>query len=187
MANVKAEFRKRAISELGKKLIEETLIAWQLHKRLVARNWSIEWEHGCFQTIREKKCDLVVSLDNGERLWLEIKLAWKAWANCKSPPTYANPFYPSYLRGSKIRSHSLRDDFQKLNTLCPATDHRAVCLVGFDSLADPMDGEVSDIFQEAQLDDPGWQRAMNTHWPDRRNTTFRINVLVWWRHGDTER
>ena len=132
LVNVKLEFQERALHETGKKMGEERIIAWLLCHRLSEGGWNTKQEVA-FPAKSRKKCDLVVDLGGNCRLWIEIKIAWKAWYNCTRKPDYSNPFYCSYLEGCSYRTHSFRDDLCKLcGHHWQPGDYRAVCLVGFD-------------------------------------------------------
>ena len=118
-------------------------------------------------------------LNAGGRLWLELKLAWKAWMNCSIPPTYSNGNYLPYLRGMN-HDHSFRGDFDKLSAAAlPPTDFRAVCLVGFDYVHDPMDKEVVAVVRETYSSRRRWKLVAHKSWNDRRCTDFRINAWAW--------
>ncbi|HTQ40288.1 MAG TPA: hypothetical protein VMJ32_14780 [Pirellulales bacterium] len=179
LVNVKLEFQDQAFNETGKYLTEELLIAWLLRKKLRALNRNVEPSEIRYPgTPTNKKCDIVMHLSDSHRLWLEIKLAWKSWFNCVGPPTYANRAYLTYLNG-RDRTHSLRHDFEKLaNANLPAGDCRCVCLIGFDCVANPMDGDVASVVQQVS-ETASWQLRIERHWVDRRAHEFRLNVWIW--------
>lgn len=58
LVNVKLQFGERALEETGKKLTEETLIAWLAREKLAEAGWTAEWEFP-YPEQRRKKCDLV--------------------------------------------------------------------------------------------------------------------------------
>ena len=178
LVNVKAEFRELASRQTGKKLTEETLIAWLVQQKLVSAGRQIDWEVP-YPGHRQSACDLVIDVGARCRLWLELKLSWKAWFNCRSAPTYSNGWYQSYLWGTN-RTHSFRHDFEKLgNARIPGADHRAVCLIGFDRVQAPMDAEVMAVVHAAREEDGRWVAATERCWSDRRCRDFRINVWSW--------
>jgi hypothetical protein len=177
LVNVKREFRERAIRETGKKLTEERLIAWLVYQKLGGADQQVYWEMP-YPGSRRSKCDLVMHVGDAGRLWLELKLAWKAWFNCLGRPTYANNSYLPHLQG-KHHTHSFRHDFEKLGTAdISDVDYRAVCLVGFDWTQAPMNAEVAAVVQAAREDGP-WVAATERCWPDRRCSDFRINIWSW--------
>lgn len=187
LVNVKLQFKERAYGETGKKLSEELLIARLLRQKLTVAGKRVEPGEVLYpRAASTKRCDLVLHLDEGRRMWLEIKLAWKAWFNCEGPPKYENPAYATYLSGLG-RSHSLRHDFEKmLDANLEAGDHRAVCLIGFDFADNPMDEEVAKVVRQARESAP-WEIAAERHWPDRRDDRFRINVWIWLLPGAEKR
>jgi len=178
LVNVKLEFRDRAIEQTGKRLTEETLIAWLVQQKLVNNGRQVQWELR-YPGNRRRKCDLVICVGAGSRLWLELKVAWKAWFGCENGPTYSNSNYLPYLQG-KNHTHSFRGDFEKLGSASIADeDYRAVCLIGFDWAQAPMDAEVAGVVEAACQANARWERATARHWPDRRCRDFRINVWSW--------
>jgi hypothetical protein len=178
LVGVAVEFKERALKETGKVLTEERLIAWLVQQKLAALGWESDWERP-YPSNRRKRCDLAVQIFNSTRLWLELKLASKAWFERGDEPVYNNSCYLSYLRGTS-RSHSFRRDFEKLSGAdLPLGDYRAECLVGFDWIKRPMDDEVVAVLQEVQNEQYSWEVVAERHWPDRRCTDFRINVWCW--------
>jgi hypothetical protein len=178
LVNVKREFRDRVYQETGKKLKEEQLIAWLVRKKLISAGWHVDWESP-YPTNVDRECDLVVGLKGSSKLWLELKLAWKAWFNCASQPRYSNGVYHSYLQGSN-RSHSFRQDFEKLERgSWPLGDCRAICLIGTDYVKAPMGQEVAAVVESVRQHGFHWEAATERHWSDRRCSDFRINVWSW--------
>ena len=178
LVNVKLEFQNQLLPLTNKKLTEEPLIAWLIRKKLIAPTRIVDWEVPYPRGETTKKCDLVIQLGDSRRLWLELKLAWKAWFNCVGAPTYSNRAYATYLDG-RDRTHSLWHDFEKLrNANLPSGDHRAVCLIGFDCGSSPMDKEVAAVVKRSQQLAP-WGQVIERHWSDRRSRDFRINVWIW--------
>jgi hypothetical protein len=178
LANVKLEFHSKLYKLTKKRLTEEPLIAWLIRKKLTASFQKVDWEVPYPGGDSDKRCDLVVHLDGISRMWIELKLAWKAWFNCIGPPTYSNRAYASYLNG-RDRTHSLKHDFQKLLTAhLAASDRRAVCLVGFDCTRSPMDKDVTAVVGQPQQR-ATWELVAERHWPDRRSPDFRVNIWIW--------
>lgn len=177
LLNVKRQFAASALQTTGKKLTEETLLAWLIRDRLAARGLTVEWEKPYPETKR-RRCDLVVEFAD-TTLWLEIKLAWKAWHECIKGPVRRNRSFEPYLFGWN-RSHSFRHDFEKLEgSRIPPEHDRAICLIGFDTFQKTMDDAVRKVAETF----PAWQVASSSHWPDRRNNDFRIAVWHWWLPG----
>lgn len=184
LVNVKLEFRDQAIAELRKRLTEEQLIAWLMTSKLRGQGYSLEWEVP-YPHDRRKKCDLVVALSNETRLWLELKLAWKAWFNCKGGPALFNPFYQSYLSGEH-RTHSFAHDLKKLaGAKLPDADSRVVMLIGFCTAKSPVSMDASAIVRDFEYENVHWELAASSHWPDRRAQDFQIEVCCWMLHSKT--
>jgi hypothetical protein len=179
LVNVKAEFQDRAKEDTGKKLTEELLIAWLLRQKLAAQSWRVMPDEVPYPNDHLKRCDLVVDIAGGTQLWLELKMAWKAWFNCVGEPSYFNRPYQTYLDG-RGRSHSFRHDLEKLSVAAlPSHYGRVVCLVGTDHQSKPMDDDVAKIVSDFRSQETCWQLVAEKHWPDRRNKEFRINVWCW--------
>src|SRR5262245_44393199 len=61
----------------GRKHKEESAITWGITKALNS-TWEVgQCEHRYPQSRR--RCDRVIKLRDGSRLWLEIKLSWRTW------------------------------------------------------------------------------------------------------------
>lgn len=180
LLNVKKQFAAVALEATGKKLTEEALLAWLIRNRLTERGLTVQWEKH-YPGTKQRRCDLVVELDD-TTLWLEIKLAWKAWHECIKGPVYHNSSFEPYLYGWN-KSHSFRNDFEKLERSRICANHdRAICLIGFDTFQKTMDSAVHDVAASF----PGWQLASSSHWADRRNEKFRIAVWHWRLPGSSQ-
>lgn len=153
-----------------RKVKEEDTITWLL-SRCVSGSPTL-WQN---YPGRKKTCDLVVTLEDGPTVWIELKLAWKAWQNCSGSVGHSSAYKP-YLLGSKHKTHSAADDFAKLVDLAPPTAHIGFLLIGFDSVESPMDTEVAALVRDAHS--KGWT-AQHLMWPDRRSSTCRIHCWFW--------
>lgn len=184
LCNVKSQFA--ADVEEGKRkapprsVKEEDAITWMMGEFLNrdGKRRAAPWV--VYPTTR-KTCDLVVDLQSGGRLWLEVKLAWKAWFNCSGTIGRSSSYIP-YLLGSKHKTHSTADDFGKLQKLGPPEDHLAMLLIGFDTVDGPMDSEVGQFHKTGAAD--GWV-CDRTTWHDRRCPACRINCWFW-QHAPAE-
>ena len=83
LVNVKLEFREQAQQQLSKKLTEEQLIAWLIFNRATSAGATVAREQRYPHSTRQK-CDLVFALSDTEKLWLELKIAWKAWSTASA-------------------------------------------------------------------------------------------------------
>jgi len=178
--NTDGEYCDQIEQEVRKSLTLEPAIVWQVQKRLQARGFEVDWEHS-YPGFKSQECDLVIGLGSKKLLWLEVKLASKAWFECSGKIVLKNGSYNSYLQNDK-RSHSFKHDFKKLTkegTGISSGDEKAVCLIGFDRLADPMDQEIKKIVEDLASVNQIWTLAAERHWIDRRHKDFQINCWTW--------
>lgn len=179
LCNIKSQF----VADVADKLVsappravkEEDAITWLLAERLQGRGISsTPWLN---YPSSHKTCDLVVRIRPSLTLWLELKLAWKCWANCNGTLGKSSAYIP-YLCGSKHKTHSAADDFMKLAALAPADATRGFLLIGFDSVSSPMQTEVNALAKLVAAS--GW---IGDHaiWHDRRNPQCRIGCWFWHR------
>jgi hypothetical protein len=132
---------------------------------------------------RRRKSDLVITLPSGQRFWIEVKGAWKAyWAATGKLGIYRS--YLAYRPGSNLlaKSHTAALDLDKLASLGrhDAT-HVGLLLVGFDSGAFPMQNDIDAFCQREKLDRPPWKLNSAT-WPDARRPNESVRCWFWWRH-----
>jgi hypothetical protein len=93
LVHVVWQFQDLALRETGQHLSRERLIVWRLWTKLQNLGWHVDWESPYPRSRR--KCDLVVALRNSARLWLEVKVSWRAWFECERGPVHSNPAYRS--------------------------------------------------------------------------------------------
>jgi hypothetical protein len=120
------------------------------------------------------RCDNVIVLPDGRRLWLEAKGAWKEyWRQQGSLGKYR-----LYLTGQR---KSAAADVKKLLPLRPpAADLIGFLLLGFDSTNHPMLEDVAEFAAGNSLTNPLWWHA-SCHWPDRYRSGRRVHAWVWIR------
>jgi hypothetical protein len=158
-------------------------IAWEkaLCGRLNQHGYHSAWQVPFPQDPR-KKCDIVTSVD-GKKMWIELKSAWKAWIDEKNTFRTNNRSFKPYLFG-KGKTHSAAGDIRKLETLTkPDADYLGGLLVGFDSVTDPMDPEVSERIAEMDMIDKGWEVAGPHTWADLNNPACRHACWFWFREA----
>lgn len=137
----------------GKRGKDESALTWGVTKAL-AKKWPVEqrehnYPHG------GGKCDRVVELSDGSRVWLEIKLAWRAWFYeiVKWNDTRA---YSGYLGGAH-HSHSVAGDFTKLERI--GRDHAryaALLVIGFDAADGKISEDMAALAERENLQQRGW-------------------------------
>jgi hypothetical protein len=134
-----------------------------------------------------KKCDVVATTPKGERVWLEVKAAWKAYF-VDSPVITRNQraFYQGYLFGplrpGLARSHSAAQDIDKLEKL--SIHHAsfvALVLIGFDETNGTIECDLSEFAKLAGLRRRGWRIAGPAIWSDRNGDACRTCCWVLWR------
>ena len=137
---------------------------------------------------RRKKCDIVVSVPSTGKLWLEIKLAWKAWFSAAKRKIEYNSesIYRSYLLGPLYggleKSHSALQDIEKLGSLGhPEADYVTGLLVGFDSTDSPMVQDVEDLVDKSGLLEKEWSVFGPEIWHDRNCDKCRFCCWCWIR------
>jgi hypothetical protein len=176
LCDVERQFQAEALAETGLTLTEELLISWQLEKQLSASGLSVKREHR-YPGSREE-CDLVITMANGNRFWVEVKNAWRHWFNPDGTSERSSA-YRGYLFGDE--SHlGAAHDFEKLEQLRPTDAHwLGVLLIGFDSDKARMAGDIQELTDTKQLIARGWKIVASKRWADRRNANFGISTWFW--------
>jgi hypothetical protein len=138
---------------VGKKFKDERAITWGVTNAL-AEEWDIEQcEHNYPQ--HNGKCDRVLELSDGSRVWLEIKLAWRVWFHEAVKWNDARA-YNGYLTGAH-HSHSVAGDFKKLERI--GRDYGryvALLVIGFDAADGKMTADMAGLANSENLEHRGW-------------------------------
>jgi len=139
-------------------------------------------------------CDLVVGTTSGDRIWIEVKGAWKYDWNWPTPTSqaelYPNPAYYKHLISDLRESTVL--DFGRLAALRRADATAvAVLLLGFDvenvrAYSIP-NGDIDQVRNQANLR-AGWSEAYDS-WEDRQQSSqspqlgarCRVHCWLWQR------
>lgn len=132
---------------------------------------------------RRRKCDNVVTLPGGARLWLENKGAWKDyWMQNGGSWIYRSYLLHPLVAGlDATKTHTVPLDFEKLYPLRrPEADYIGFLLLGFDSAADPMDDDVAELTRRAGLNKRPWSVAA-TGWKDAYRPGCRVQAWLWQR------
>ena len=130
------------------------------------------------------RCDLVVQRPDREKIWIEVKGAWKEWWRQQGG---GDLIYRSYLLHPLVpnldtsKTHTVPFDLERLGTLRPpdATDV-GMLLVGFDSCKNPMDADVAELVDLAGLGEWPWI-GVHTAWPDAYRPGERVRCWLWLR------
>lgn len=134
---------------------------------------------------RRQFCDLVLTTSPTERLWLEVRGAWKsAWGHGREPKP-RSPFW-SYLFGPldrtvRARGHSAGQDLAKLLRLqANHGSHRGLLVVGFDNSKTAIDQDVARLERLSGLGAArsDWRRTTD-EWNDTRRPGEWIKVWLW--------
>jgi len=171
---------------------EEATWTWRLRTHLEERGYQYvkkdkEEEARKYGT---KRIDAIIAIQPDEKLWLEIKIAWKHYRRSSGTFHDNSSTYSSYLMGkSKSRSHSLARDFDKLEKLRGEEgDQLGVLLIGFDSNQLTMLDDIDRLSNSERLSQRGWLQVGPSQWNDRRcvktEITGRITCWFWWRSAN---
>jgi hypothetical protein len=129
---------------------------------------------------RRQSCDVVVELPGGGRLWLELKGAWRAYWKARGGLL----IYRSYLLHPLVpdldpKSHTVPLDLEKLGRLPPAdAAHVAALLIGFEADDDPMDADVAELVQLAELGQAPWTTHAD-RWPAHHQPGHSVRCWLW--------
>lgn len=128
------------------------------------------------------RCDCVVTLRSGSKLWLEIKGAWKHYWDSRGGAWIYRSYllHPLVAGLDKRRTHTAPLDLRKLAALSPSDgSHAGLLLVGFEKSDAPMDAEISQLVQLAGLDRSPWAMTQDS-WADPYRPS--LNERCWLLH-----
>lgn len=119
-----------------------------------------------------ERCDLVV----GNRIWIEVKGAWKAYWG-KRDHLYRSYLLHPLVAGLDPKSHTAALDIVKLTRLTKVdADYVGLLLIGFERQDNPMDAEVDVLVKGAGLG--AWSRT-EAGWPDAHRAGERVRCSLW--------
>ena len=135
----------------------------------------------------KNRCDLLMYMPNGEKVWVEVKGAWKEyWRN------HSESIYRSYLLHPLVpgldqtKTHTVPLDLEKLARLHkPEADHVGMLVVGFDSTNAPMDDDIRELCRLSGLGSDPWQ-TFTDGWDDARRPLERVRCWLWIRPAPPE-
>lgn len=92
-----------------------------------------------------KKCDVVATLGPGQRLWIELKGAWRDyWRKQGGMYIYESYLFHPLKEGLDDKSHTVPRDIEKLARLHPPEAQQlGLLLIGFERPDDTMDADVA--------------------------------------------
>ena len=134
---------------------------------------------------QRNRCDLVIDMPQDEKLWLEIKGAWKAyWTRPRGRSIYRSYLLSPLVPGLGEKTHTVPGDLAKLKAVrWPEGTEVGLLLVGFEAVNDPMDGDIAELVMATRLDRPPWQVRADA-WPDRYRAGERVRCWLWRRPAE---
>jgi hypothetical protein len=159
-----------------------TEVAWTaaLTTRLGRDDYAVEKEVP-YPDRRRDRCDLVVQLPDGRRVWVEVKGAWKDYWLKKGGVGIFRSYllHPLVPFPSMGKTHTAALDLVKLERLGPdVANIVAFVLIGFDTADAPLAPEFVEFTSRAQLGCAPWTGAADS-WHDAQGRG--VHVRLWWR------
>lgn len=158
-------------------------LATKLRKLPLEAGSEVAYPKGRLPGKRDKKCDLVVSLPSGLRVWIEVKGSWKKWwEDRRQTRSYLSHLLHPLVPGlDASKDHTAATDISKLSVLRKSeADAVGLLLVGFDAISNPMDSEVLRLADLGGLNTAPW-RASHVYWHCTRRAGERVACWFWWR------
>ena len=147
--------------------------------------------HPSYPKPSKEKGDLLMTFDSDERLFIEVKPAYKAWLGNALPTCNKN--YRSFLL-SPERNRAIAD-FHKLDGLDrTVAEYAGFLLVGFDIPGmhrhEILPEDISELLRRAGVSCPPWVETRDS-WHDVHHTAYatqhgssvacRVRCWLWWR------
>jgi hypothetical protein len=163
----------------GKNRKDEAAITWALTNAL-GKRWHVEQCEGRYPE-GGGRCDRVVELSDGFRLWLEVKLAWRTWF-CKVVKHNDPRAYNGYLNGD-YHAHSVAGDFAKLERIGRTHGrYLALLVVGFDGQDGVMVKDMAALAERERLEQRGWS-LLSDAWATRQSVECWNRCWFAWRES----
>ncbi len=127
------------------------------------------------------RCDLVVTMKDGRRLWLEVKGAWKDYWVAKGGAGIFRSYllHPLVPFPSMGKSHTAALDIVKLERIGAAdADLVAFLLVTFDTADAPAADDLAELTGLAKLDRAPWS-GFSDDWTDAKGRG--VHARLWTR------
>lgn len=161
----------------GKRRKDEAAITWGVTKAL-QRTWRVDQcEHD--YPNGGGRCDRVIEMVDGSRLWLEIKLAWRTWFH-QRVKNNTDFYYKGYFDGIH-HSHSVAGDFSKLERIgSKDAKYLALLLVGFDAREGQMTKDMAELVRQERLVERGWHLSSDA-WVNRHSAECWNRCWFGWR------
>jgi len=133
-------------------------------------------------SLKGRRCDIVATLRDGSRIWIEIKGAWKDyWRQNKGEGIYRSYLLHPLEVALDPKTHTVPIDLHRLKSIRPSDGSRVGCLlIGFDSNEFPMDADIQKLQRLAGLKRAPWKMA-SAEWPDALRPGCKVRVWFWHR------
>lgn len=159
----------------------------RLAEMLPKHGWSCEVEQQYPEAPdgQSSRCDLVIEVDDGSRLWLEVKGAWKDyWLEKGGHVIYRSYLLHPLIDGLMEKSHTAANDLRKLEQLdSDHATHVGLLLVGFDRPDAPMEEDIDELKQLTDLGSGGWHEYHES-WPDPHHHARKVKCWLWVKEND---
>lgn len=124
-----------------------------------------------------RNCDLIVSLPENRRLWLETKVAWWIWP--ASDGAINRSLCTKHMI-SRTDNSAYCDITEKLPLVANGSDFAGQLVIGFDSEEHSLDKVVYGLAKDAKLGGPNWMRLYDS-WPNPEDNAYRVRAWIWCR------
>lgn len=128
---------------------------------------------------KRQRCDVVVPVRGGGRLWLELKGSWRNYWGGTSKIYRSYLLHPLVANLDESKKHTVPLDLRRLARLRhPDATHVAELLVSFESMADPVADEIDTLRRLAGLHE--WSEHLDS-WESPTVPDQRVRCWFWWR------
>jgi len=149
-----------------------------LGEHLAALGYSVESDIR-YSNASRQECDLLIRRGTELACWTELKLVRKDWISTESGGRKTGGV-DSYTTGGSGRSHSLAQDFEKLEQVAEFQgSHVRVVAIAFDAVGNTMDGLIEGVERAQHLKAKAWQRDLLQVVPDHNSAAHRICLWSW--------
>ncbi len=164
----------------------QTEPAWSIRLAKLLSEAGLSSEAECrypSEEMRRKKCDVVTTLTGGDRVWIELKAAWKSyWLKRGGEWIYRSYLLHPLVDRLDPKTHTVPLDMMKLDTLTEQDASSVMLvLVGFDDHSSPMQPDVDELVGLAGLNRAPWAEAGSATWDDDWRPGERVHVWIWER------
>jgi hypothetical protein len=166
----------------------EAACCTDLRRHLAQRGYNVDPKEKLYPTApsaRGPKCDLFLTTSANDRVWIEVKVAWRQWfyeVVKRNADGIYRPYFYGPLSGGWEKTHSVLQDLQKLEAVTKAdADFVGELGIGFDSADLEIVADLARLGSEARLEQRGWNLMHQRVWDDARSSECRLTCWFWWR------